>query len=365
MAVTVPMSLSLLGPRVPRLVDLGWEVHVVVGEPVPERYLQDVRAIVHVIPMRRSIAPAADLRALVMWLALIGKVRPTHVWAATPKAGLLGMLAGRMRRTPRRVIEIWGLRWEGMAGIQAALLRASDWICCRFATDVVAVSASLAVRLRQSGLVTREAVVLANGGTKGVDVDRFVPRAPRVRGMSGDALRVGFLGRLAHDKGLADLLVVADLVHRLDPTVEFVLAGDWDEADPPNSTVRSALVSRPNVRLMGHIDDVPGYLQSLDLLCFPSHREGLPNAVIEAAACGVPVVGWRVTGTCDVIRDGVTGYLVPLGQHQAMADAIMSILTDPATHARMAGSARAHACDRFPETLVVDAFLAYLGAQSD
>lgn len=365
MAVTVPMSLSLLGPRVPRLVDLGWEVHLVVGEPVPPRYLQDVRATVHVIPMRRSIAPAADLRALMRWTALIGKVRPTHVWAATPKAGLLGMLAARLRRTPHRVIEVWGLRWEGMAGIRARLLRASDWICCRLATDVVAVSGSLADRLRQTGLATGEPVVLANGGTKGVDVDRFVPRSPRSPGAVERSPRVGFLARLAHDKGLADLLVVADLVHRIDPTVEFVLAGDWDEADPPNLTVRSALEAQSNVRLLGHVDDVPGYLQSLDLLCFPSHREGLPNAVIEAAACGVPAVGWRVTGTCDAIQDGVSGYLIPMGDHQAMADAITSILGAPDMHEAMSRAARTHACDAFSEALVVSAFLAYLGQMSD
>lgn len=365
MAVTVPMSLSLLGPRVPRLLDLGWEVHLVVGEPVPQRYLPDVRATVHVIPMRRSIAPAADLRALVRWIALIGKVRPSHVWAATPKAGLLGMLAGRLRRTPARIIEVWGLRWEGMTGIRARLLRLSDWISCRLATDVVAVSASLAAMMREARLVNCEPIVLANGGTKGVDVDRFVPARPRTPAAIGRAPRVGFLARLAHDKGLADLLVVAALVHRIDPRVEFVLAGDWDDADPPTSMVRSRLESEPNLRLLGHVDDVPTYLQGLDLLCFPSHREGLPNAVIEAAACGVPVVGWRVTGTCDAILDGETGALVPKGDHQAMADAILSILGDPDRQGAMAAAARAYACEAFSEALVVRAFLAYLGHESD
>jgi glycosyltransferase involved in cell wall biosynthesis len=78
----------------------------------------------------------------------------------------------------------------------------------------------------------------------------------------------------------------------------------------------------------------------MDVLCFPSLREGLPNAVIEAAACGVPTVGWYATGTRDAIRDGETGFLVGPGDSARMASRIIELLTSPERRSRMGHAAR-------------------------
>jgi glycosyltransferase involved in cell wall biosynthesis len=167
---------------------------------------------------------------------------------------------------------------------------------------------------------------------------------------------------LAHDKGVDDLIAVADMVHSALRDVEFVLAGDWDDADPPSMATKQSLLSRPYLKRVGHVDDASTYLRSISVLCFPSHREGLPNAVIEAAACGVPTVGWDVTGTRDAIVNARTGYLISKGDHRAMASAIVNLLTDASLLLAMGNAAHAFSLERFSEETVVTAFLEYLNS---
>jgi len=356
--VTVPMSLSLLGDRLTMMVDLGWEVHVACGEPVPSQYRPDPRVVVHQIPMTRDISPISDLRSLRDWSDLIGQIKPTHVIGATPKAGFMSMLAARRRRVPNRVFEAWGARWDGAQGIRGAILRAADRVTVASATQTVAVSDSLADLFLARRISNCRPVVLGHGATQGVDVARFFPGHERPRGALPGT--VGFLGRLAADKGIADLGVVMDLVRAVMPDTRLWVAGELDSADPVNERTQAWLTTSAHNTLLGQMVEVPAFLRSVDVLCFPSHREGLPNAVIEAAACGVPAVAWDVTGTRDAVIDGQTGFLVPLGNHDAMAGRITQILNDSQLAHRLGVASRDVARERFDSRLVQAAYVDFI-----
>ncbi len=356
--LTVPMSLTLQGNRFAMLADAGCEVHVVLGEPLAENSVVDPRVQVHVIEMTRSISPVSDIRSLLAWRSFLKSLRPTHVIGATPKAAFLSMLAARSTKVPHRIMEVWGGRWDGFQGSRARLLRLTDKMAMSAATEVIAVSHSLADLVVSAGLSRQRPIVLGYGATQGVDLDRF--HAAEIPA----ELSVGFLGRIAADKGIEDLRAVMTLVHEQLPEVRLRVAGDFDSADPIDLLTRQWLETDPRVTLIGHVADVPRFLRSISVLCFPSRREGLPNAVIEASASEVPVVGWNVTGTRDAIIDGHTGSLVPLDDVVQMAERICALITDPRARAEQGRAARALMAQRFESEVVQSAFVRHvLGGQ--
>jgi len=358
--VTAPLSLMFFERRISRLLELGWEVHIVVGQEIPTKMHPDPRVTVHIVPMRRSWSPLGTAWAFLSWLYVLRQVRPTHAWNATPKASLLGTLAAWVCGIPIRTFEVWGLRWDGKSGLGSRILRRLDQITALAATQTIAVSPSVANKMLRNKLVRQAPTVLGHGGTKGVDIVRFSPVAGNVESRPGHPPKIGFLGRLAKDKGIGDFINVASLVRKRIPDAVFIVSGEWDDADPPEVEVRQILEAGSSFELKGFVVDTPSYLQGLDVLCFPSHREGLPNAVLEAGACGVPTVGWDATGTCDAVIDGVTGYLIPKGDHSAMAEAVVSLVNRPETYAHVSAAARAYVVKYYSEDDALEAFVSAL-----
>ncbi len=128
------------------------------------------------IAMERDIAPWQDLRALVHLCALFKTLRPAMIDFGTPKAGLLGMLAGWITFVPCRVYTLRGLRLESTVGWKRRLLMTTEWISCKCAHRVICVSPSLRQRAIDLGLLKREkAVVLGSGTCNDIEVDRFLP----------------------------------------------------------------------------------------------------------------------------------------------------------------------------------------------
>jgi glycosyltransferase involved in cell wall biosynthesis len=181
-----------------------------------------------------------------------------------------------------------------------------------------------------------------------VDADFFCPapaRAPRETGFS--IVSVGWLRWL---KGYEDaVLAVAELAHAGIPVKLDVLGGD-----PPDDMLEQSQRARilhtardlgvaGRVRVHGNVTpaDVRGHLQGADALLHTSLSEGLPNVVLEAMACAVPVVATDVGGTREAFRDGVEGLLVPPRDPGAAAAALGELWRDPGLCARMAQAGRA------------------------
>ena len=379
-------------PHLTALHDAGWEIHLVCapGEwpkgPPPAA----AAVIEHRIPMVKPISPVADARALRQWVALVRRVRPDVVIGASPKGGLLAMLAARAAGVPRRIFVHRGARWETLTGPSRRLTVAAEKVTIRAATEVVAVSDSLADLVQAEGITRRRATVLCGGGDQGVDLDRFRPvgagagddqggappdvagsgaaagAASATTGAGGGSAPpfpvLGYVGRLAADKGLDVVLDALDAV-RLDySAARLVVIGEVDDADPPSADVLGRLDSDPGVTTMGWVPDVAEPMRSFDVLVFPSLREGLPNAVIEAAASGVPTVGWDVTGVRDAIDDGVTGRVVwPVRDAAGFRRAVLEVL-------RPGRGAHGAACrgwsHRFDQCALTDAWVALLDGPS-
>ncbi len=157
------------------------------------------------------------------------------------------------------------------------------------------------------------------------------------------------------DKGVGEFVEAARITRAKRANVAFVLAGDPDPGNPaaiPESVLHEWQAAGL-VEWLGHVDDMPGFLAQADIVVLPSYREGLPKSLIEAAACGRPLITTDVPGCRDVVTDGVNGLLVPVRNASALAGAIARLAGDQALARRLGEAARAKAVAEYDERSIV------------
>jgi glycosyltransferase involved in cell wall biosynthesis len=208
--------------------------------------------------------------------------------------------------------------------------------------------------LSRTGLVPAAHVHMIRGS--GVDVERFVsspePPAPPVRAIYG--------GRLLWSKGIRELVDAALVLRARRVPVEVVLVGDPD-VENPESIPADAVKSWVHDGLVKHepwADDMTSVWRGAHMAVLPSYREGLPKALLEAAACGRPLVATEVPGCREIARDGVNALLVPPRDAGALADAIAKLALDAPLRARLGAAGREIVVNEYAESIVVKETLA-------
>lgn len=184
------------------------------------------------------------------------------------------------------------------------------------------------------------------------DLERFAAAEAAQLGFPGDAVVVGFLGRLHRDKGIRELGRAWRRVAAAEPRAHLFVAGEGEH----EAELREALGDAARVRLLGFRADVPELLAAADVLALPTYAEGFPNVVVEAMAAGVPVVAADVPGPDEAVVDGETGLLVPVRDDAALEAALLRLIRDPELRARMGRAARARAEAEYSEARAVDAY---------
>ena len=365
--VTVSMSCVFFRGSLGYLKRRGFEGTLVSspGEAL-DQVANDEEVCAHAIPMEREISPLKDLVSLWKIYRLLKKEKPTIVNAGTPKAGLLGMLAARLAGVPIRVFQHRGLRLETMRGIKRTIVSITDKITCACASKIVCNSESLRKRLLELKLTSAgKTTVLNKGSSKGVDPVKYrltseylmvAQKFRRERRIPPDALILGFIGRLVKDKGIDELIQAFQRILTIKPNTYLILVGPDESGDPIDTSGLDWLRSHPRVYLAGHCTNVLPFYNLFDVLAFPSYREGFPNVVMEAAAMGVPTVGFRATGVVDAVVDGETGILVPMKDAEAMADAIKKYLDDPNLRIRHGLNARKRVVRDFQPPMLWEAY---------
>jgi glycosyltransferase involved in cell wall biosynthesis len=337
-----------------------WEVARPEGVPIIE------------VPMEREIVPVRDLVSLWRLWRVMRALCPAVTNVGTPKAGLLGGLAAWLNRVPCRFYTLHGLRFETTKGLKRRLLIYAERLACRFAHRVICVSQSVREKAIASGLTSREqAVVFGSGSCNGVDASRFAAtpkmmrRASELRrqlGIPADAPVVIFVGRLTCDKGIPELMEAFLRLGNQFRDLRLLLVGCFEDEDSLPVDTRRCLETHSRVIFAGPVQDTAPYYAIADVLVLPSHREGLPTVVLEAHAAGKPVVGALATGIVDLVVDGETGFLFPVGDVPALAEALARLISDRALARKMGHAGQERVKREFQQEQIWEAlYREYLG----
>jgi glycosyltransferase involved in cell wall biosynthesis len=357
--LTVPFSFRLLKGQAAYLQARGYDVHAI-SSPGRRAYEYEASepVTVHRVAMTRAITPLADLVALVKLILKLRSLRPAIVQAGTPKGGLLGIVAAWLVGVPVRIYHVRGLPLTTAAGLRRRLLRLTERIACGCATRVLCVSRSMREVIIAEGICHPDRVeVLLEGSSNGVDIQRFDaartagwrPAARQRLGIPEDAVVIGFVGRLVREKGIVELVEAWRRLREANHAARLLLIGPFEDEDPLTPHVQQTLESDPRVHLTGFEWDTPLLYAAMDVLCLPSHREGFPNVLLEAAAMQLPVVASDVPGVVDAVRDGETGTLVRVRDAAALAAALSLYATDPALRTRHGARGRAWVLKSFAQ----------------
>lgn len=310
------------------------------------------------VSMRRQIAFFSDAVSLFRLCGLLRRVRPDLVEFSTPKAGLLGTLAARICRVPRRIYMLRGLRLERTNGVKRRLLLAAEKLAASSAHVVLCNSESLRASALAAGIAPAEKLrILGGGSSNGVDTYRYSPGESHVRQQFSvplDVPVVGFVGRLTRDKGLPELIEAFETIVRAEPHTHLLLVGGFDHSeDRLSAELRNRILSHPRIRMTGYVEQTAEFYRAMDVMVLPSWREGFPNAVLEAAATGIPVVTTTTTGSRDSVVPEVTGLLIPPGYPEAISEAVLKLLRDPERRRQMGRAARSWVLEHYIDERVL------------
>lgn len=323
----------------------GWEVTVVANSSgALETWAATEGATGYHIPYERDPSMAIDLQTLVATIRLLRRIRPDAVVSATPKAGLLGILAAKLIGVPVRIYQLWGLRLETESGLKRKVLESCERATITAATQTVANSFSLARAAETLGLAAPDSIeVLGAGSSHGVDLDRFsrsatgaVDKQTAAFLTSDSDLTIVFIGRLTPDKGISTLLQATDAARARGFNIRLLLVGPVE-----NRQLAGEVEDVDHIHRLDAVEDVRPYMTAADVLCLPTLREGFPNVVLEAAALEVPAIVTDATGAIDSVVDGETGWIFPVEDAHALTEVIIGIAEQPAQLRERGTAARA------------------------
>lgn len=342
----------------------GHRVTLVTGpSPGPEGELlqegcPDGLEVIVMPELVRELSPLTDWRAYRALLRLFRERRFSVVHTHASKAGIVGRVAARRADVPFVVHTVHGQAFHAyQSALANRLYIAAERWAARHCDRIYAVAQAMIEQCVAAGVAPREKYQVVYSG---MDLDCYVNAtrddALRVElGIPADALVVGKIARLFELKGHQDLLAAAPKVLAAVPNAYFLLVGDGILRDALAAQAL-ALGIRDRVIFAGLVPprDICRYTAQMDVLVHLSLREGLPRAVVQGLATGIPAVAYPLDGTPEVVIHGETGLLCPVRQIDAIAAALTELLLDPEKRRAMGQRGQDEVRKRFPWQRMAD-----------
>lgn len=327
----------------------GYDVQAAGGEGRETGVIQNQGFCYHTVPMARDISPIRDYMAFVQLKRLIKEEKYDLVHTQTSKAGLIGRLAARSAGVPIIVHTCGGWPFHKFL---PRVVRAFYIMLERFAgarcDAIIVVSKKVEKEAFQFKIAPPGKITQIHNA---IDLKRFYPYDIDEReglktklGIPSGKIIIGCISRLVPDKGIEIFLAIARKL-RNNKSLVFVLSGDG----PLRAKLERRVLEyglKDKFIFTGYLEDTAPYLNTFDIFCLPTLREGFGVIFAEAQACGVPVIANDIEPLDEVIKSGHSGILVPTGDVDAFCRAIEE-LSSPAVRSRMAREARAYVEKKF------------------
>lgn len=340
--------------------DAGYEVHVATPDSQLSAAIQKHGLHFHAIPLHRSNTRLwKELKSFRALLALYRRLQPDLVHHVTIKPVLYGGVAARIAKVPAVVHAVPGLGHVFVQdGIKAKLLRVVvkrvyGYVFSHPHAKIIFQNPDDQLLLLQAQLLSADDVILIRGS--GVDMNIFTPQP------EADGLPVVVLAaRMLWEKGVGEFVDAARQLREQKIEARFILAGESDPGNPSAVPVWQLEQWHDSgvVEWLGACDDMARIFAEAHVVCLPSYREGLPKVLIEAAACGRPIVTTDVPGCREVVRHEENGLLVPARNPTALAAALRRLITSPVLRQFLGQRGREIAVAEFALEKVVERTLA-------
>jgi glycosyltransferase involved in cell wall biosynthesis len=300
--------------------------------------------------------PLRELKTISRLIALYRKERPTLVHHFTIKCVLYGSIAARLVGGISVVNAVTGMGHIFTdAGIKARLLRPVVNSLYRLALGFCASRVIFQNEQDRNifcdaGLVPLKRTCLIRGS--GVNCSKFVPSTGR-KACEG-SVKILFASRMLREKGVFELVAAASIIRKKGIHARFLFAGDIYPGNPSSLSAEELDgFSAAGIEYLGHVSDMPSLIDECDIVALPSYREGTPRILIEAAAMGKPIVATDIAGCRGLVCDGKSGYLVPVKNATALAEALEMLIYDDDLRQRFGQFGRQIVLDEFDEKIVI------------
>ncbi len=270
------------------------------------QYLQEIKHI----PINRKINLIEDLKSLFLLTKYLRQNKFDAITTFTPKAGLIGIVSGKLAKTKHRIHFFTGQVWYTKKGFIKKLLIFLDKLVVSLSTNILVDGRPQQEFLIQNNIITKKnSLVLGKGTISGIDLAKFSPNIQvrqelrKLLNYEESDIVFMFLGRLNKDKGIFDLVKAFDKLTDVYSNVKLLIVGPDEE----NIIELLSQKSKDKYHIYGLTDNPEKIMQVCDVFCLPSHREAFGLSVVEASASQKPIVCSDTYGLQDTIIDNVTG----------------------------------------------------------
>lgn len=312
--------------------DAGYEVHVATPRSKHLPQLEASGLPWHELRLSRSgVNPIVEWKSFYSLCKLYRHLRPHLVHHVTSKPVLYGTIAARVTGVCGVVNAISGMGHPfAEGGLLHRTFRAFISMGYRFALRhrrmrvIVQNREHLDLFVKHQWIREADAVLVSGAG---VDLRRFVPRpTPR-----DGTVQIVLAARLLYTKGVRDFVAAARLLKERNADAHFVLVGEPDSDNRASIPLEALLAWHAEgiIDYRGRQEDMPSVFGDADIVCLPTYyAEGIPKVLVEAAACGLPIVTTDWPGCREIVEHGVNGLLVPIKSPVALADALETLVRD-------------------------------------
>lgn len=306
---------------------LGYEVHMAANysefNDDPSKY----NVILHHIDIARNPFSLRNIRAYKQMLELMKKEKFDIIHCNTPVGGMLGRLCGRRSKISKIIYTAHGFHfYKGAPLINRTLFKFVEKYLAHYTDSIITINkedyeAAKKFKLKNSGKVYYVPGV-------GIDVEKIKnsieKRSEIVEeiGANYDDTLIISVGELNENKN--NKVIIKALGRLKDSKIHYLLCGVGKKYDELIQLSKKENVEK-NVHFLGYRKDIYELLKSADIFVMPSYREGLSRSIMEAMACGIPIIASKIRGNVDLVKDGYNGYLVDSDDFVKISDRVIEL----------------------------------------
>ena len=326
--------------------DKGHDVIIAAGNNNQQQRIEELGlSFVEYSLSRSGKSIQTEIKSFFAIFQLIGMIKPDLMHMLTIKPILYGCIADKIRfknGVPKLIASITGL---GSSSLSTLFWDKCLWYIIRCAykfsflsgkVNVIFENADDMKQFSYSNLVSPKQSFLVNGA--GVDIEIFAPSSEKF-----DDFSVILVARLLKDKGIREYIEAGKIIKKLKVPVRLLLVGSVDHNNPSSMSINEIQDAHDNgyIEYLGFRTDISDLYKKSHVACLPSYREGLPKSLIEAAACGLPIVTTDVPGCRQLVESHNNGFLIPPRDSNSLADCLMHLFENERLLNDMAKSSRA------------------------